>query len=303
MTLLCQLPNDRPLHDEHLDTCPGKPCRGCMPKPADQAQNLLCCVACRIRVTDRVLELPELAEELLTPSRVRGGGTTDTEPQDDTPATLAELPSPLGDDAIDLRTEIRRLWVRWADILMSDLFPQVRRPDGWTLHQVVDHWALFLLGHEQTAVDFAGQVDDLWTRALHRARPLPPPGQLLGECPTCGTPVRSDRLIGEVTCRGCHTTRTVEEWTRVFVGDLTASTSATGGDLLAWLSARHQRTISPDVLRQWAARGVRIPQPDGTRTLVRLERLGQDGRGRTLYSVPAAAAIAHQLYGTTQIGA
>jgi hypothetical protein len=95
----------------------------------------------------------------------------------------------------------------------------------------------------------------------------------------------------------------VDEWVKALLGDIDEGASATGPDLAAWLSARHDRPVASTAVRHWASKGVRLPRTDGPGTeIVRLTRLGTDPTKRALYSVADAARIGTGLYGAAKTG-
>ncbi len=167
----------------------------------------------------------------------------------------------------------------------------------------IDWHSLTLLADTEHAAQFVKEIDRLYLDARRFAYPSPPPGQALGDCPTCGTVVRSATAHGRVECRGCGQVRTIDGWVKMLLGDLAEERSAVAADLLAWLSARHNRPVTHTALRHWASKGVRLPKPDGSgMQTVRLARLGTDPYARALYSVADAARIATGLYGKAKTG-
>lgn len=287
--LLCVIESCQCELDAHLSSCHRVGCRGCLPLRAEK--NSYACTACRLRARDRLGELAQLWHDLLTPTRVpssggRAGGGT-------------ERPQTLADPAVQARGQIQVALTAWCQTLGLDLGQQ----------PAVRTMVIHLLAHlpqilaSEHAARFAEAVDELWADARRSAYPAAPTGTALGRCPNCATLVRSTVAHGPVRCRGCGQTRTVEEWQQLLVGDLTGTSSATAPDLAAWLSKRHDREVLETTLRQWAARGVLLPGPDGTRARAHLTRVGTGpGSGEpALYSVADAAKIGTGLYGPAKI--
>lgn len=315
MTLLCVVERCRPFKGEHLPGCEDERCRGCLPRPADLP--LLVCRACTLRTEDQLTELPNLRVDLLTPTRTRAGGRPSLEgaEREPGPATLPEVRSPAPDGAMAERHELRDLVHKWIRYLIDQ-----HHTPAWDLRTgayryILEHHRLLLADVDQAAA-FVADLDDATRRARAKAYPSPPPGQALGECPTCGTLVRADGH-GPATCRGCGAKRSLDEWQQLLVGDLSAETSAIGPDIVAWLSARHAREVTTATLRQWASRGALVARPaeqkpaespdkpDQTppgRERVTVRRLGTDQYARALYSVADAARIARALYGPPKAG-
>ena len=299
--LLCVADTCQPLIGEHVANCEDQRCRGCLPKPA--ADELLVCRQCRLRTTGRIEKLPDLYVDLLTPTRApAGGGTQPGDQGDDAPATLAETTSPASDGALGARAQIRAVMVSWVKVLDEDFAKPVPADTIEALIAHVDWWSLTLLADAEHAGQFVAEIDELYREATRQAYPSAPLGQALGVCPTCATTVRSATTWGRIECRGCGAVRTVDQWIALLIGDLRDETSAIGPDLVAWLSARHNRPVSITALRHWATRGARIPKPEGGMQVVYLGRIGTDEYHRALYSVADAARIATGLFGAAKTG-
>ncbi|GAB6902503.1 hypothetical protein [Kineosporia succinea] len=297
MTLHCVVETWHPLKGEHVLGCEDERCRGCAPRPAEPP--LLVCTPCRLRTEDHLTELPALRVDLLTPTRPRAGGGPSLEDavRDRTPTTLAEVRSPASDAALSERHDLRDLVLKWVRYLIDHHGTPAWDVRTGAYRYILEHYRLLLADVDQAAT-FVEQLDDALRRARRRAYPSGPPGQALGECPTCGVMVRAEGL-GPATCRGCGATRSIDEWQQVLAGDLSGEVAAIGPDIAAWLSARHAREVTPSTVRQWASRGALVDRrpPLLGRERVTVRRLGTDDYARALYSVADARRIGLGLYG------
>ena len=98
---------------------------------------------------------------------------------------------------------------------------------------------------------------------------------MMGECPECETPVRAKiHNPGEVKCRGCGITDTVDGWIIRIVGN---QPLVTAEQLVPILHKRMGIVATRAGIRQWVARGV-IPTA------------GTDDRGRTMFERKAVFA-------------
>jgi hypothetical protein len=291
--LLCVIAACQCELDAHLAGCNSERCRGCLPLRAEKGSRA--CTACRLRAWDRLGELASLYDALLQPTRVPSGGGK--------ASGGTERPQTLAEPAVRAREAIKVALVGWCCLLEEDLGAPL--PEEDTVRAIVVHLLRHLrtlLGSEH-AERLCEEIDELWSEGRRRAFPTGPSGQALGRCPACDTLVRSSTAHGDIRCRGCGQTRTVDEWQQLLVGDLAADASATLGDLASWLSTRYGRAVEIATLWQWTSRGVMVAGPDGARARVHLARTGDDPASRAaLYSVADAARIGAGLYGAAKAG-
>lgn len=293
---LCKAIRCQAYRNEHIDGCPNpSACRGCRPKLAEPP--LVVCNTCAIRNKGQLTELPRLYLDLLIPTRSGAGGGGHDPLEEKVPATIAEQPMPATDAVLECRERIRMMYRYWGNHLAKHYdTPRpglLDSPDRYLYD-----YSRSLLADIDDAPLFAEEVSALHRDAVRLAYPAGPRGQLLGQCPACLTPVRASSFTARVTCPGCGVVGDVDDWRRLLVGEVPAGGgSATGADLIAWLTVLHQRHISATALRLWAANGVKVNQRDGSRRVVRLTRTGRNARGQTLYSVADARMIARQLFG------
>ena len=299
MTEPCAVADCRPLVGAHIEGCAGAPCRGCEPRRA--APPWLACPACGRGLAFNLAELAVLNEALLMPTRSPGGSSPSWEPLDDARSadgSLCTTRAPGADAHLWMRHEIRAVLVAWCKLLAEDdaISRPLRALPADTVPAMCSHlarWKSDLLSSD-LASDACIEIGDLVQRARRLAYPSKPL-QKLGECPACGTIVRSATTDGEVTCRGCGIVSTVADWKAAMDGDLAAETAATADQLITWLNMVHPGAgVTSSRFRQWASDGA---GPAVSRVVMR--RVGRDHAGRALYSVADATQIAQMLYGSS----
>jgi hypothetical protein len=278
-------PSCRPMKGVHLPSCVDVECRGCEPRKPEHPHTV--CTACRLGLHDQLVgrpgrpALPGLAEihlDLDTPTRTAAGGSG--------PNAASGEPGP--DRRRDLRDAIRGVLVWWTHYLHHH---HGVLPAAWNVRALahhVDAWTPRILLEAGPASQLVHDIGTLHRDGARLAYPGGGRGQLLGHCPDCKHPVRSE-TTWEARCPGCGAVRSIDQWRALLAGDLSGETVATKAQLAAWLSAVYSRAISPLTISNWRNRP--------TAGLGRLVEAGVDQRGRKLYDVAHASQIAARLYG------
>jgi len=227
--LLCASPRCA-IPRRHTDSCPGNPCRGCLPGWA--ADGLRLCPVDVRRLGENPVKLGELYGELELVLRgtERGGGR---------PGAPGSA-SPPRDAVVAMRGEIRHVLVGWCRLVAEER--GVSLPGGWHLQRLPRGFigppnrvwgyddtmpgvAAYVAKHAEwlAAQDFAGEVADelagLASRAWGLAYPSGTRTVQAGPCPLCeGTltaVVRAtdNQLPSEVVCDSDQVHRwTADRW-------------------------------------------------------------------------------------------
>ncbi len=251
----------QPIRGSHLDACAGADprCPGCMPRVAED--GLLVCPACRLRMEDRVAELPTLWADLLRPTRVSAP----------TRSVLGEdRPLALGDAARNARDSVHRL----LTMLAATAAPRIpiRRPTtpGGMALRISAHLPRLLDGPDPDAVtQLVHDVDTVWREAHRRAYPAAPAGSFIGACTVttpdglCGGPVRAEvddmMVAGWAVCGTCRTGGALDWW-QAQMPD--GGAEWLGMRDLRWHLVLHcHRQIGESTIRGWAAPSARDPWP------------------------------------------
>ena len=193
---------------------------------------------------------------------------------------VPESRMPGNDTAISLRAEVVRDLAFWVHAFVDE------HPDSvqdWVIIDALDvpRTCRFLAEHADALGQWSSgnrMWDELETLAREvRACAAPPrrDTMMMGECPECETPVRAKiHNPGEVKCRGCGITDTVDGWIIRIVGN---QPLVTAEQLVPILHKRMGIVATRAGIRQWVARGV-IPTA------------GTDDRGRTMFERKAVFA-------------
>ena len=204
------------------------------------------------------------------PPKSSGAGSRD--------APTSRLPG--NDTAISLRAEVTRDLAFWVHAFVDE------HPDA------IDEWGTIdALDVPRTCRFLAEQADQIgqwksgnrmWDELETLAREVrnvasPPRRDTLpiGECPECETMVRAKAHDpGNIKCKGCGTTDTIDGWIIRVVGN---EPLVTAEQLVPILHKRMGIVASRARIRAWKARGVICAS-------------GDDGSGRTLYDRKAVFA-------------
>jgi hypothetical protein len=238
----------KPLRGVHLDDCDDGRCRGCMPRLAEP--GLQVCRACELRVSDRLGELPRIYDDLLTPTRVAGGGKR---------GQGQERPLTLADEPRAAREAVERLLASWLAEVPRDV-TRARPAAVEGQARAVLAFLPRLLADEHLAEQLVHDVDVAYEEGRRRAYPSAPQGNLIGNCPirtptgACGGLVRAtiDTLdeSGWATCGTCKTGGVIAWWLETMPRE---EREFMGMKELRWhLLIRCGRQIAESTIRSWA---------------------------------------------------
>lgn len=303
MSALCD--GDCGMRGRHSPDCEGDECRGCLRRPAADGLRL-----CEVH-TERIGEDAQVAAELyrdLCLMMIRQGGVNERTSGSSTAA-------PVPDDAVmDARHAIRSTLVRLTRIIVDErgITAPTVTIEG---HRFVDTATATLSGFVARHAQWLAAHRDAGrhSRDLHDATHGPvralayPHGSdrlYIGDCPLivadeqpCGTRLyqRPDQPL--VTCAGCGTQDTIEQWQRWIVGEAEAVIDAYA--IAAHLAVRWMRPVDAALIRKWASRGhinpvTRLDQQPGGEDHESIER---DHRGRTQYRIAEVMAYAEAAWG------
>jgi hypothetical protein len=293
---LCE--GDCAIRGRHVPDCAEDECRGCQPRSA--ADGLRLCVVHTERIAEDAHEASKLYGDLALVLIRRGADGERTSGS----AISAPIPD---EDVMDARMAIRSTLIRLTGLIVAQrgLSAPVVVLGGrtfldtsvGTLGPWVARHADWLAAHQ----DAGRHSRDLHnvTRGPVRAMAYPAGGDKLyvGDCPLvvtddeepCGTRLyqRADQAL--ITCPGCGTSDTIEQWQRWMFGDAEGITDAYA--IAAHLAVRWLRTVDASVVRQWAHRGHIQAVTDGDGATVR------DHRGRTQNRISEVFTYAEVIWG------
>jgi hypothetical protein len=323
MTLLCAATCTIP--SRHLDDCTDQSCRGCL--TARAADGLLLCPHHTRLIPDLAVNAAKLYGLLasrLLPGAAQGEKTSGSKKGAPTPddevmharfliqRTLVVLAKRIADErgvSAPLRWSIRRLPAG-----VEGPANRVARATGHrnALAEFIGRHAEWLAaqpdaGHLCDLLLHIGRVNGpVWRLAYpHRADRL-----YVGDCPL---PMDDDQPCGSrlyqvpdqplITCQGCGTAETIEQWERWLYPDGdSAEVDAYAGARA--LSRSWFRPVDPGLIRQWQHRGkvlpVTEPDPDAPPPSEGKEparRIKKDERGRTLYPLAGLRDAATKAWG------
>lgn len=224
-------------------------------------------------------------DEMLDPAGPRPGGGSGGALDDDHEvaafetwyeAALSAAPDvPRIDIVVDVRRTTTLILNGWCRVIVEDHDVQHGIPSGADVPGMctfLTRWADQCLEHE-AARSITAEVAAACAAVSRCARPSRPEGMAIGECRThlgdgveCGTVVRATPEAverGEVRCRGCGTTDTVDGWLLRMVGTEGPYTAA---QLIPVLHRRLGIRATPELIRQWVRRDIIRPlrNADGT---------------------------------------
>ncbi|MEV1321971.1 hypothetical protein AB0J14_38485 [Micromonospora arborensis] len=292
---------------QHTDTCADPHCRGCLPRLAADGLRL-----CEVD-TRRLAEDAHTAAVLHTDLTLRlmpGGRGGEKVATSSTGAPTVD------GEVVEARSAIRATLVSLVRIIAAERGTETPADAITALGAYVAHHSVWLAAHraaDEHARDLRDIAGDPRTRRL--AYPAGTDRLYIGDCPlivrdldgaesVCGTRVYQygeQQLIG---CNGCGTDETVEWWQREIVGDATATVDAYAA--AADLALRWKRPVDPALIRKWASlnkpRIEKLPRGFvGPPRCLRVERLGKDGKQRTLYDLDQVRRYAGSLWATQEL--
>lgn len=299
------------MRGRHVPDCPDPDtCRGCQPRQA--ADGLRVCDVHAERIAEDARQAPVLYADLglvLIRRATRGGEPTS--------GSSAGAPAP-DDDVMEARGQIRAVLLRLTGLITVERglsAPLTRRGDmvyldtrPQALGPYVARHADWLAAH----VDAGRHADALHavTRGTPRrlAYPSGTDRLYIGDCPllvrdrdgtetVCATRLyqHPDRPL--ITCAGCGTDETVEQWQLWMVGDADAVSDAYA--VAAHLALQWMRPVDPALIRQWAHRGhiQAVTRADPTPTEPDRQTVVRDAKGRTLYVISEVVGYAERIWG------
>lgn len=317
---LCAAPHCA-IRNRHVDTCDNpQQCWGCLPRWA--ADGLLLCPVCTARIKQDPARLAILHADL--ENALIGGGASGEK----TTGTGGG-PAVPRDEVMDARNAIRHTLVALVKAIAGQRGitlprePYIERlPAGFIgpprrLFRTTEHLgrlALYIGRHHEwlaahrNAVQYAVSLRQLASDGRLRAMAYPGGADRLyvGDCPMILTDLDGNESVCDVrlyqypdqpliTCEGCDTQETVEQWQRWIVGDTAANVDAYA--LAAHLAVRWMRPVDPAAIRQWASRGkiTAVEEPDPARP--EQTRAKRDERNRVLYDLAAVVTYAERIWG------
>lgn len=204
---------------------------------------------------------------------------------------------PGNDTAISLRAEVQLDLALWVHALVQARDDLLGHWEGtgiersYVLDSSIDctdvpAMARFLAGEAAwiSGWEYGNRMwDDLTTLAREVRNVASPPRRdtmPLGECPECGTVVRAKAHDpGNIRCKGCGTTDTIDGWIIRVVG---SEPLVTATQLVPILHKRMGIVATPSTIGTWLNRGV-------------IHSSDTDTRGRALFDRKAVfAALAHR---------
>jgi hypothetical protein len=305
----------------HLDSCDAPDCRGCLPGRA--ADGLILCTHHTRLIPQLALNMAKLYP-LLGYRLLPGGASTER-----TSGSKKGAPTP-DDVVMQARHDIHRTLVvlakRIADqrgVAVPLRWHIVRLPRGVygppakraqpTGNRIA--LAKFVGKHAEwlAAQPDAGHIADLLVElgwlggpTWRMAYPKSPDRLFVGDCPLLVDDTEGERVCGSklfqvpeqplITCRGCGTAETIEQWERWLYPDGESAVVDAYAGARA-LSRSWFRPVDPALIRKWQERGKVVPvlepdpaDPDKT-------RLVRDERGRTLYPLAGLREAAAKAWG------
>jgi hypothetical protein len=188
------------------------------------------------------------------------------------PVPASRLPG--NDTAISLRAEVTRDLAFWVHALLDD------NPDAIAAGDTIDcsdvPGMVAFLTRQARWVSGWEWGNRMWSELVTLAREVkalaaPPVRDTMpiGECPECGTVVRAKAHDpGNIKCRGCGTTDTIDGWIIRVVGN---EPLVTAEQLVPILHKRMGIVVTRAAIRQWVRRGV-------------IEQAETDEAGRALFN-------------------
>jgi hypothetical protein len=248
---------------------PDTDCRGCLPRPP--VPGGLVCVTCWERTTEGLLDLPDLHEDLLTPTSAPSSGVR--------VSGSGEASLPLADDPRWVRTWAKAILLHWGLVLSRPPAPTWTQTDAWheadgrgehpaplpappygralaplasdeprvTAARLTIH-ADWLLSQTEHADQFAHDILTVTAIARHTAAPAIPIGISLGPCPIltprltvdddpddapCSAPLRAYPDQPLIQCPACGTVADVWWWRNRILEDPTLDDDPDGNEPLA----------------------------------------------------------------------
>lgn len=293
----------------HAPDCPDPDeCPGCLRRLA--ADGVRLCEVHTERLIEDLIEAPRLYADLgavlvhATPGGERAAGS----------ATAGPVPD---EDVMEARGAIRSALIRLTRTIVDER--GVRAPlatrDGRTYVDTrVPALAGFCVPH---AIWLAAHRDaGRWADMLHEAtrgkvRTMAYPSGsdrlYVGECPIIVAAPDGERVCGTrlyqlpdeplITCTGCATSETIEQWQRWLVGE--ARGTADVFALSAHLALLWMRPVDPALIRQWSHRGRIHPvmRADPAPGDPDRQALDKDERGRVRYPIADVVAYAESIWG------
>ncbi|MGN9802050.1 hypothetical protein [Micromonospora sp. L32] len=290
MSLLC-IADHCGIPHQHIADCPNPDvCRGCLPRPA--ADGLRLCEVDVRRMAEDARTAAVLHEDLALTLIRRGRGG------ERVAGSSSGAPVP-DDEVMEARQAIRSTLVSLCRLVLEERGIGQPADDVPAMAAYVERHHVWLAAHpaaDEHARDLRDVAGDPRTRRL--AYPAGTDRLYIGDCPllvtvlttvpfspgtqeVCGTRlyVYGDSQL--ILCSGCGTEETVEWWQRELVGEAAALVDAYLAS--ADLSMRWGREVTPAMLRKWAYDG-------------KVNRAGQDGKGRTLYDLNELRGHAEKLW-------
>lgn len=298
------------IRGRHIPDCPDiDACRGCQPRQASDGLHI--CSLHAERIVEDALEAPRLYADLGLVLVRRG--------QDGERMSGSSAGAPVPDDEVmDARGAIRQVLMRLTNVIATErgVKPPTVVRSGQTyvdtraeaLGAMVSTHAEWLAAHRRagTYADLLHQVTRGKVRKL--AYPSISDRLYIGECPlvvrdidgvehVCGTRLYQLPDNPLISCMGCGTDETVEQWQKWIVGD-------TGGVSDAYAVASHlalkwMRPVDPALIRKWSQRGhinpvmAADPKPSDPDNVSRV----RDGKNRTQYVISEVVQYAESIWG------
>lgn len=299
MTLLCIAPHCG-IHNRHTDQCDDDACRGCLPRRA--ADGLLLCDRDTERLADDAWQAAELYDDLLL-------AALGTRQGEKTSGSRNPGLDP-GAERMEARSSIRATLVSLCRVVAEERGITLPADSVQGMARFIGKHSLWLAAHH-AADEHAHDLRDIASdpRTWRLAYPTSSDALYIGECPlhvttpegdreVCGTRLRQRCDEPLITCPGCGTRETVEQWQRWIVGNHDGVVDAYAA--AAHLAVRWHRPVDPATVRKWGQRtnttGVEpLSEPDPTDPDRR--RLIRDQKGRTLYPLTALVAYAERTWG------
>ncbi|MEU6204577.1 hypothetical protein ABZ814_13430 [Micromonospora musae] len=275
----CGIPNR---HGEH---CPGGDCRGCLPRQA--ADGLYLCEVDTRRLAEDARTAAVLHEDLTLVLMPGGWARGERVASSSTGAPSVDA------EVVEARSAIRATLVSLVRIIAAERGSHLPVDAIEALAAYVAHHAAWLAAHGaagEHSRDLRDIAGDPRTRRL--AYPSGNDRLYIGDCPLKVTDLDGVESVcvarlyayGDqplILCGGCGTEETVEWWQHRIVGEATRLVDAYAG--AAELAMRHARPVDPALIRKWASLG-------------KVQRHGQDVKGRTLYDVEELRRYAAQVW-------
>lgn len=277
---ICAVPDCR-IPKRHSTTCDTPDCPGCLPGLA--ADTLRICTHHHRRAKQQLGDLPGLDRDLTIALATR---TTMIRAY--TTGTM-EMGIQLSEHILEATEYLRGRLTNLAAYVVEERGTTTPALTTRALVAFILRHAEWLSADKFAAPSWTRQIDNIHTTAHRAAYPTRRTSIKLGDCPgttaagaPCGTPIRyepSDYAgTGTITCDGCGTTQTIQEWHTTLIGN---DARVTAADAAIILATRYHRPIPESTIRAWATKG----------TITR-HRV----RGRTLYDLTQLTAHADTIW-------